>query len=323
MPPGPALSRRTLLTGSLGVVGALAAGCSPARTSGSPAGTAGSAPPPAGSAAPTGSPASGSPAQPTGSPAPLAEPAPGASPAASGRPGTTDSAAVAARAIVPVLCWHQLRDWRPTDADYTRRLLVCPPQRFRAQLDALAEDGWNSISPDQYLAHLTTGAALPRKPVLLSFDDSQGTQISEGLPQLRRRDMTGTFFCMTVVLDKPDWMSRADLRRLADAGMTVAAHTYDHHRADRYSGPDWALQFEQPRELLEKVVRRPVEHFAYPYGAWAPRDFPHLRAAGYRTAFQLSDEPLERAEPRYTLRRILVDSTWTGAELLRQVRRRP
>ncbi len=68
-------------------------------------------------------------------------------------------------------------------------------------------------------------------------------------------------------------------------------------------------------------MRRPVEHFAYPYGAWAPRDFTHLRAAGYRTAFQLSDEKLDRTTPLYTLRRILVDSTWTGAELLRQVRR--
>ncbi len=228
---------------------------------------------------------------------------------------------MATRATVPVLCWHQLRGWRSSDGVYSRKFLICPPRTFRAQLDALAEDGWTTISPDRYLAHLTTGAALPAKPVVLSFDDSQGSQISEGLPQLRRRGMTGTFFCMTIVLDKPNWMSRDDLRRLADAGMTVAAHTYDHRPAPRYAGPDWKLQFDGPRELLEKVVRRPVEHFAYPYGAWAPRDFTHLRAAGYKTAFQLSDEKLNRKTPLYTLRRILVDSTWTGAELLRQVGR--
>ncbi len=168
---------------------------------------------------------------------------------------------------------------------------------------------------------MTTGAPLPAKPVVLSFDDSQGTQVSEGLPQLRRRDMTATFFCMTVVLDKPGWMSRDDLRRLADAGMTVTAHSYDHRPADRYSDRDFRLQFDGPREVLEGVVRRPVEHFAYPYGAWAPLDFPHLRAAGYRTAFQLSGERLDRLHAAYTLRRILVDSTWTGPELLRQLTR--
>jgi len=235
-------------------------------------------------------------------------------------PAGAEASPVAARATVPVLCWHQLRDWRTTDGSYSRKFLICPPRTFRAQLDVLAGDGWTTISPDRYLSHLTTGAVLPARPVVLSFDDSQGSQISEGLPQLRRRGMTGTFFCMTIVLDKPNWMSRDDLRRLSDAGMTVAAHTYYHNRADRYAGADWKLQFDGPRELLEKVVRRPVEHFAYPYGAWAPTDFPHLRAAGYRTAFQLSDQKLDRAAPAYTLRRILVDSTWTGEELLRQVR---
>lgn len=298
MSPGPSLDRRALLSGSLGLAAALVTGCS-VRDSGRTA-VPGRAP--------------GAPTYPSTQVPAATAPVPAAPTEV-----TAGTAAVAARATVPVLCWHQLRDWRPADGAYARRFLICPPRTFRAQLDALAEDGWSAISPDRYLAHLETGAALPAKPVLLSFD-SQGSQITEGLSQLRRRDMTGTFFCMTVVLDKPGWMSRDDLRRLADADMTVAAHTYDHHRADRYSGQDWKLQFDGPRELLEKVVRRPVEHFAYPYGAWAPRDFSHLQAAGYRTAFQLSDDELDRKAPLHTLRRILVDSTWTGADVLRQVR---
>ena len=291
---GPPLSRRALLRGSLGLSAALAAGCSSAGSD---------------RAAPSRSPSA------TASPSvsPTARPSAAA-------PATAAAVTVAARATVPVLCYHQLRDRRPSDSGYSRRLLVCPPGAFRAQLDTLAEDGWTTISPDQYLSHLTTGTALPAKPVILSFDDSQGSQVTEGLPQLTRRDMTGTFFCMTVVLDKPGWLSHDDLRRLADAGMTVAAHSYDHQRADRYSGTDFALQFDAPRDLLEKVVRRPVEHFAYPYGAWAPVDFAPLRAAGYRTAFQLADKPLDPTSPQLTLRRVLVDSSWTGPELLRQLR---
>jgi len=292
------VDRRALLTGTLAAAAALATGCS--RTGATVAGSAPAPPAPPATPAPARS-------------APRATPSPAVRPAS--------AAQVARRASVPVLCWHQLRDWRAGDSAYSRRLLICPPRRFRAQLDALGEAGFHTIGPDRYLEHLTTGAALPDRPVLLSFDDSQGSQITEGLPQLRHRDMTATFFCMTVVLDKAGWMSRRDLRRLDDAGMTVAAHTYDHHRADRYSGGDWALQLEQPRALLEKAVGHPVEHFAYPYGAWAQEDVPHLRAAGYRTAFQLGDQPLDRAAPLYTLRRTLVDSTWDGPQLLRALAR--
>lgn len=294
MPTGRPIERRTLLTGSAGLFAWLSTGCSDGRSDQVAGG---------GSRVPSASPSSQS-------PSPAAEPIPAPS---------LDPAAVAARATVPVLCYHQLREHRPADGEYSRRLLICPPMTFRAQLDALAEDGWTAIGPEQYLEHLTTGAALPARPVMLSFDDSQGTQVSEGLPQLQQRSMTGTFFCMTVVLDKPDWMSRDDLRRLADAGMTVAAHTYDHHRADRYAEPDWALQLQQPREVLEQVIGGPVEHFAYPYGAWAPDAFAHLQAAGYRTAFQLSDKGLDATAPHFTLRRVLVDSSWSTADLLGQV----
>jgi peptidoglycan/xylan/chitin deacetylase (PgdA/CDA1 family) len=308
MSSGPLLTRRAVLGGSLGLAAMLATGCNTGRSS------------PSVVARPS---IASVRARPSIAPV---NPSPQPSRTDTARPTTpgalTDTASVAARATVPVLCWHQLREWRPSDSAYSRRLFVCPPRAFRAQLDALAEDGWNVISPDRYLAHLTTGAALPAKPVMLSFDDSQGSQITEGLPQLRRRNMTATFFCMTIVLDKPHWMSRDDLRRLVDADMTVAAHTYDHKRADRYSGRDWKLEFDAPREVLEKVIRRPVEHFAYPYGAWAPIDFTHLQAAGYRTAFQLSDKPLDRKAPLFTLRRILVDSTWNGDHLLRQIRNR-
>lgn len=286
------LTRRQLAVGAAAIA---LSGCSGGS------GRSGAAPPASPESSPAPSPTS------TGSPTPA--PSPSSPP-----PATAEQ--IAARATVPVLCYHQLRDWRSGDSAYSRQVLICPPAAFRAQLDALAADGWTTIGPDQYLAHLETGAPLPAKPVLLSFDDAQGTQATEALPQLVARGMTGTFFAMTVVLGNPGWLSKDDLRRIAGAGMTVAAHTYDHHRADRYTAPDWSLQLEQPRALLEQVVGAPVEHFAYPYGAWDDEAVAHLEAAGYRTAFQLSDKPLSPTAPLYTLRRFLVDSTWTGPQLL-------
>lgn len=289
------LSRRALLGAALAGAATLAAGCTGTTTrqaSGAATGPRG------GSASPF----------PSSSPSASASPSPSPSPAS--------DAQIAARATVPVLCYHQLRDWRASDGAYARNLLICPPAHFRAQLDALAEGGYTTITPDQYLAHLTTGAPLPAKPVMLSFDDSQGSQITEGLPQLRRRHMTGTFFVMTVPLNKQNWMSDRDVKQLAADGMTVAAHTWDHHRVDRYSGTDWALQLEQPRALLEKLTGTSVDHFAYPYGAWKPEVIPHVHAAGYRTAFQLEDKPLDPQAPLYTLRRILMPSRWTGQQLL-------
>ena len=75
-----------------------------------------------------------------------------------------------------MLCWHQLRDREAGDDEYSRNILICPPENFREQLDAIADDGWTPIDADRYLEHLTTGRDLPDKSVLLTFDERLALQ---------------------------------------------------------------------------------------------------------------------------------------------------
>jgi peptidoglycan/xylan/chitin deacetylase (PgdA/CDA1 family) len=315
-------SRRTFLAGALGAVGMLVAGCADptdterattAPSSSNRVGGPARRTPGAGTTAarpgPTVSSVQPGPTQPTPGPT-AAKPAPD-------RPATARD--MAKRATVPVLCYHQLRNWRSGDSAYNRSTLICPPKYFRRHLDAIADGGWTTITPDQYLAHLTTGAALPKKPVMLSFDDASAGQASEGLPQLVKRGMTGTFFVMTVVLDKPQWMSTRDVKRLAHAGMTIGSHTWDHHAITDLRGRDWKIQLEQSRETLRKASGQSVRHFAYPYGVVATRAYEHLKAAGYSTAFQLASTGVDPRAPLYTLRRSIVVSTWSGATLLKHL----
>lgn len=227
---------------------------------------------------------------------------------------------IAARATVPILSYHQLRDFTDADGAYSRQVLICPPSTFHEHLDAMQDDGWTTISPDEYHAYLTLGSPLPDKPVMLTFDDGWRSQIDEGLTQLVERDMTGAFFPMTVVLGNPDWMSTTDITRLADAGMTVGAHTWDHQMVSDLSGDDWQVQLEEPRELLRELSGQEVEHLAYPNGAWSTEALPHVAEAGYTTAFQLNEEPLDSDQPLLTLQRALVRSDWTGAQLLDHLR---
>ena len=287
-----AVARRTLLVGVMGTTGLVITGCS---TSSAPVST-------------------------DTKPSPvITSVRPRSEPSATTRPASPRE--IIKRATVPVLCYHQLRNWTSSDSQYNRVNLICPPKHFRAHLDALVEDGWTTISPGQYLRHLTAGARLPAKPIMLSFDDGTAGQAYEGLAQLARRGMTGTFFVMTVVLGKPKWMSIRDIHRLADAGMTIGSHTWDHHAVSDLSGRAWKVQLEQSRETLRKASGQSVEHFAYPYGVVSDKAYRHLSKAGYKTAFQLKAKRLDPAAPLYTLRRSLAVSTWSGATLLRQLKR--
>jgi peptidoglycan/xylan/chitin deacetylase (PgdA/CDA1 family) len=229
----------------------------------------------------------------------------------------TDPAAVAARAHVPVLCYHQIRD--PTAADSAgARTYIVSPSALAAQMGALDRAGYTPVTGDQLVAHLARGAPLPRRPVLLTFDDSSAGQYENALPILRRHHFVATFFVMTVVLGKPGWLTRGQVRALDRAGMTIAAHTWDHKEVPKYTAADFPVELVSPRRELEKLVGHKVRLFAYPDGAWSPDGFGALRAAGYVAAFQLADK-LDRRAPLLTIRRIIVPSI-SGAQLLRQIR---
>jgi peptidoglycan/xylan/chitin deacetylase (PgdA/CDA1 family) len=245
----------------------------------------------------------------------------GSQPLASRRPAPHPRPAsprlIAARAHIPVLTYHQIRNWQPTDSP-TARQLITPPEVFAAQMDALDQAGYATISGTQLVDHLLSGLPLPAKPLLVTFDDASQGQYTNALPILRRHRFVATFFVMTVVLDKPRWLSRAQVRRLDGLGMTIGAHSWDHQPVPTYGGADWRVQLGTPARELGRLVGHRVRLFAYPYGRWTRAAFPKLRRAGYMAAFQLAG-PMDRTGPQWTIRRIMVAPTWSGATLLGRI----
>jgi peptidoglycan/xylan/chitin deacetylase (PgdA/CDA1 family) len=248
---------------------------------------------------------------------------------AAGTPGVEESGPAAparspappsvilARSHVPVLCFHQIRDWTEGDSG-SARTIITPPQRFDAQMGALADAGYRTITPEQLLAYLQDGTPLPPRPVLLSFDDASEGQYTHALPVLLRHGFTATYFVMTVVLDKSGWLSRDQVRDLSRQGMTIGAHTWDHHPVTHYDEADWRIQLVEPARELGYVLDRPVRLFAYPYGVWNQAALPHVAAAGYEAAFQLSDSQ-DASQPLFTIRRVMARSDWDGSALLHQI----
>jgi peptidoglycan/xylan/chitin deacetylase (PgdA/CDA1 family) len=242
--------------------------------------------------------------------------APPPPPAAPLRPGTP--AEIAARSTVPVLCYHQVREYTAADGPGARPL-ICPPDVLERQLEGLLAAGLHPVTGDALVDHLQLGTPLIDDPVLVSFDDASGGQYTNALPILSRLGIPATFFVMTVVLDRPNWLSRDDVRELDAAGMTIASHTWDHHPVTKYGEKDWATQLEKPRAQLEEIVGHDVDLFAYPYGLWNAAALPHVQAAGYRAAFQLADQPQDAALPLLTIRRTLTLPTWDVPTLLTRI----
>lgn len=228
-----------------------------------------------------------------------------------------NAATILSRKQVPILCYHQVREWRPKDSKSAKDYIM-PVQVFKDQIKMLADSGYHSISPDQLYAYLTTGASLPEKPVMITFDDGDLEQYELAAPLLEKHGFKAAFFIMTASIGRrgyQHYMDKQQIKDLADRGHTIGCHTWDHHNVKKYQGQDWVTQIEEPTKKLEAITGKPVRHFAYPFGLWNHDATVELKKRGYISAYQLAERKRDEENPLLSVRRIIASGYWSPRTL--------
>lgn len=230
---------------------------------------------------------------------------------------------ILSRKQVPILCYHQVRNWKPTDGKVGKDYIV-EIQNFKDHMQMLVDSGYQTILPDQLYAYLNTGAALPPKPIMLTFDDTDLDQFTVVNPILRKHGYKAVYFIMTVTIGKKgkfvDYMSADQIKQLSDEGNVIGSHTYDHKNFKKYTGKDWEEQLDKPTKRLEEITGKKVTEFAYPFGLWNAAGIPELKKRNFRMAFSLADKRDEN-DPLYTIRRIIASGYWSPKTLSNSIRK--
>ena len=233
-----------------------------------------------------------------------------------------DAKTILARKQVPILCYHQVRNWKASDGKVGKDYIV-EIQNFKDQMKMLADSGYHSILPDQLYAYLNTGAALPSKPIMLTFDDTDLDQFTIVNPTLKKLGYKAVYFIMTVSIGRKgkfvDYMSSDQIKQLSDEGNIIGSHTYDHKNFKKYAGKDWEEQLDKPTKRLEEITGKKMTEFAYPFGLWNAEGIPELKKRGFRMAFQLSTKRDER-DPLFTIRRIIASGYWSPKTLSNSIK---
>lgn len=241
-----------------------------------------------------------------------------------------DAATIMARPQVPILCYHHIRDIQmPSRSDRGYEVTTA---QFKAQMKALADSGYHTILPDQLYNYLAYGTPLPPKPVMLTYDDTDAEQFTIAKPEMDKYGFKGVYFLMTISIGRPRYMTKEQIKQLADEGHAVECHTWDHHRVDKYKYEntieergvkkvvnDWDQQLVKTKQTIEAITSKPVLDFAYPFGIWSKDGIPEIKKRGFRMAFQLSTQR-DSTEPLYTVRRMIVSPEWSPEGMIKVMR---
>jgi len=108
-----------------------------------------------------------------------------------------------------------------------------------------------------------------------------------------------------------------ELRQLAQAGMTIGAHTMSHPVLSQCSEDEARREIKESKAAIECVLEQPVWAFAYPFGnpsTMGEREVGLAREAGFECAFlNMGGGASERTQP-FTLSRTHVNADMNMAE---------
>ncbi|SHG10173.1 polysaccharide deacetylase family protein [Pedobacter caeni] len=226
-------------------------------------------------------------------------------------------AEVIAKKEVPVLCYHQIRDWKASDSKRAHDDII-PPANFSQHIKMLADSGYHTILPDELYDYLNYGKKLPEKPIMITFDDTDLDQYTVGAKELKKHGFKGVFFIMTVSIGRPRYMSKAQIKELSDEGHVIASHTWNHKNFAQFTDEDWEIQIDKPTRTLEAITGKKVEYFAYPYGVSKAENLHKLKEHGFKAAFILSTKR-DPNYPLFTIRRIIDPGTYTARNLYNSI----
>lgn len=191
---------------------------------------------------------------------------------------------------IPILMYHRVEK---VNRQSTVQGHYVSPELFKRQIRVLAAMGYETVHLSQLFIK---GIHLPRKPIVITFDDGYENFLTNALPVLNSKKFVSTVFLVANQMggtnlwdsEKGDvvekLMSYEQVVKAKSKGTEFGSHTLDHFDLTAVSSEESWRQIHDSKIKLERMLGFPIETFCYPYGRKSPQVEQLVKKAGYRLA---------------------------------------
>ncbi len=201
----------------------------------------------------------------------------------------------------PILMYHYIS---AAPATTTLPGLYLHPAIFENQLQEIAKIGYQTVFMSQMAAAIVSGASTT-KTIALTFDDGYEDFYINAFPLLKKYNLKGTFYVIINALDKPGYITKAQLQEMAASGFVeIGSHTFNHPDLRLKQEADAVFEIKGSKGELEKMIGQPVLTFAYPYGYYNYQILEIMKHAGYLGALSVIPGTNHKPENRWLITRL-------------------
>ena len=227
-----------------------------------------------------------------------------------------------------ILMYHRV-DEIPAETRHFTNFVT--PAMFTRQIEALLGWGYEPISFQQWLEYRARRARLPRRPLIVTFDDGYMDFAANAWPILRRLGVPATVFLVAAKIGGTnDWDSHepqtplldlATIHALEAEGVEFGGHGYTHKALARISPNDAREELVRCQGALVSVLSRAPRVLAYPYSNQNAKVRKLAREAGFSCAVRGKGRLNWRFTDPWGLRRLLMHEAITPERLRRTLMR--
>ena len=193
---------------------------------------------------------------------------------------------------VPIFLWHAVGEGSADPRDVSA-------EELDAELNLLEEFHATPVTLSQLFDAREKGTPLPKRAVVLTFDDGRVGLLPNALPVLLKHKMVAELFVVTgwtansaeqrqhftdETGDHPT-LTWPELAELAHSGaFAIESHSVSHPRFSTLTAEKQNTELVDSRRALRERLKVPADFFAYPAGALDSEVKQRVQQAGYRGA---------------------------------------
>jgi peptidoglycan/xylan/chitin deacetylase (PgdA/CDA1 family) len=207
--------------------------------------------------------------------------------------------------------YHRI-DYVGASTPAVTKALTVSPEDFRREMRWLKRHRYHTITQRSLFSALMCGSHLPRKPIVVSFDDGYRDVYRYAAPVIERFGMRAISYVITERIsgDDPSFLTWKQVRSFEKRGVEIDSHTVSHASLTSLSDSAALAELTRSRKKLERKLDHRVPWLAYPYGDYDAHVESLARQARYKLAVTTDWGTLQSAKRPFALKRLRVlDST--------------
>lgn len=201
----------------------------------------------------------------------------------------------------PILGYHSIDD--------SGSSISIAPSQFEEQMDFLYKRDYKTITLRDYLDSIMMNQPIPRKSIVLTFDDGYKNIYDIAFPILKAFGFTATIFLVTGFMGKMDsWekdkgipnsplLSWNEVAEMKKYGIDFQPHSHFHHLVANLTPDEIKAEVLSSKREIESRLDEKAEVFCYPYGKYDDKVIKILKDLGFKAAvtarFGWNYEPID------------------------------